>query len=383
MVSLSPELQANISPKLERHLGQLDKITRELQELGMTLRMVPLRQTFQRMARLVRDLSKRSGKRIEFSISGEETELDKTLVDKIGDPLVHMVRNAVDHGLEDTPEDRLDAGKSASGKIELRAFHKGGNIYVEIEDDGRGLNREAIIAKAIERGMVSDGDSLEDRDVWNLIFEPGFSTASEVTDVSGRGVGMDVVRRSVQNLRGQIDIRSSLGKGTVFSMRLPLTLAIIDGMVLRCGSQRFVIPTTSVERLLRANEAKSSTVFSKGEMLRVQDSLVPLFSLNTLFDISDAADDRAERVIVVLENEDKPLALVVDEVLGQQQTVIKSLGDAFDPVSGVVGGAIMPDGKVGLILDVSGLAELAKRQGNERTAKHAEMRDGNGVSGSN
>ena len=383
MVSLSPELQANISPKLERHLGQLDKITRELQELGMTLRMVPLRQTFQRMARLVRDLSKRSGKRIEFSISGEETELDKTLVDKIGDPLVHMVRNAVDHGLEDTPEDRLDAGKSASGKIELRAFHKGGNIYVEIEDDGRGLNREAIIAKAIERGMVSDGDSLEDRDVWNLIFEPGFSTASEVTDVSGRGVGMDVVRRSVQNLRGQIDIRSSLGKGTVFSMRLPLTLAIIDGMVLRCGSQRFVIPTTSVERLLRANEAKSSTVFSKGKMLRVQDSLVPLFSLNTLFDISDAADDRAERVIVVLKNEDKPLALVVDEVLGQQQTVIKSLGDAFDPVSGVVGGAIMPDGKVGLILDVSGLAELAKRQGNERTAKHAEMRDGNGVSGSN
>lgn len=193
---------------------------------------------------------------------------------------------------------------------------------------------------------------------------------------------MDVVQRSVQNLRGQIDIRSSLGKGTVFSLRLPLTLAIIDGMVLRCGSQRFVIPTISVERLLRHDQSKSATVFNKGKMLQVQGSLVPLFFLDALFNIPDATNDRTERVIVVLENEDKPLALVVDEVLGQQQTVIKSLGDAFDPVSGVVGGAIMSDGKVGLILDVSGLAELAKRHGVEHPRERAKMPEGYGVLGS-
>lgn len=359
MVSMSPELTDGMSQDLGRHVNQLTKITRELQEMGTTLRMVPVRATFQKMARLVRDLAKKSGKKVDFSMTGEETELDKSLVDKIGDPLVHMVRNAVDHGLEATTEDRIEAGKSPAGHVELRAFHRGGNIYVEIEDDGRGLDREAILAKARERGLIGEDDVLEDREVWNLIFEAGFSTAKTVTDVSGRGVGMDVVRRNIQELRGHVEIRSEQGKGSVFSLRLPLTLAIIDGMVIRCGSQRFVIPTLSVQRLISPEDADFKSAFQKGEMLMVQGNLVPLFFLDRLFDISDSTEDRSQKVVIVVENEQDQVALMVDEVLGQQQTVIKPLGETFGRRSGVVGAAIMPDGLVGLILDVGGLIALA------------------------
>lgn len=359
MVSQSPELLEVAPPGLLRHMNELDKITRELQEMSTSLRMVPIRPTFQKMARLVRDLAKKSGKDVEFVTSGEETELDKTVVDKIGDPLIHMVRNAVDHGLEATEDERRAAGKSPRGRVELRAFHKGGNIHIEVEDNGRGLDRDAILAKAEERGVVRADASLTDREVWNLIFEPGFSTAKEVTDVSGRGVGMDVVRRNVENLRGQVEIRSEKNKGSVFSICLPLTLAIIDGMVVKVGKDRYIIPTLSIVMSLRPEAKDLSTVVGRGEMLMLQGKLIPVLRLGRLFNVGNASNNLTEAIITVIETDGCQTGLVVDEILGQQQTVIKSLGESMRDISGIAGGAIMPDGRVGLILDVGGLVKLA------------------------
>lgn len=359
MVSQAMQKSAATSTEMTRHLGQLDKITRELQEMGTSLRMVPIRSTFQKMARLVRDLAKKSGKQVEFLSVGEDTELDKTVVDKIGDPLVHMVRNAVDHGLEASSEDRVRAGKPPVGRVELRAFHKGGSIYVEIEDDGRGLDREAILAKAVERNLIREGESLSDRDIFSLIFLPGFSTAKKITDVSGRGVGMDVVKRNIEALRGQVDIQSEKGRGSVFSIRLPLTLAIIDGMVVRVGSERYIIPTLSIVMSLRPEERQISTVVGRGEMMSLQGHLLPLFRTAHVFGIADGGQDISEGIVVVVENEGRRTGLLVDEILGQQQIVIKSLGESMQGIPGIAGGAIMPDGNVGLILDVGGLVRLA------------------------
>jgi two-component system chemotaxis sensor kinase CheA len=362
MVSQSGELRSVCSPELARSMTQLDKITRELQEMGTGMRMVPIRATFQKMARLVRDLAKKSGKQVEFVTTGEETELDKSVVDKIGDPLIHMIRNAVDHGLEADPEARVKSGKPAVGRVELRAFHKGGSIYIEIQDDGRGLDRDAILAKARTRGLVREGDVLSDRDVWNLVFEPGLSTAKTVTDVSGRGVGMDVVKRNIEALRGQVEIQSEPGKGTTFSIRLPLTLAIIDGMVVRIGLERYIIPTLSIVMSIRPDASQLSTVVGRGEMLSLQGQLLPLFRLARLFGISDATQELTDGIVMVVEDEGRRTGLLVDEILGQQQIVIKSLGEAMQGLLGVAGGAIMPDGRVGLILDVSGVVRLASEE---------------------
>lgn len=344
-----------------RHLNELDKITRELQQMGTSLRMVPLRATFQKMARLVRDLSKKSGKQVDFVMAGEDTELDKTVVDRIGDPLVHMVRNAVDHGLEACAEDRRRAGKSETGRVELRAFHKGGNIFIEIEDDGRGLDREAILAKGRERGLIAEGETPSDRDIYNMIFQPGFSTAKKITDVSGRGVGMDVVKRNIDSLRGQVEIRTEIGKGSTFSIRLPLTLAIIDGMVVRVGAERYIIPTLSVLISLRPEPDQLSSVLGSGWLLSHQGRQLPLFRLDQIFRIGDAEKDPTRALAVVVEDDGRHIALLVDELLGQQQIVIKSLGESVRGIPGISGGAIMPDGKVGLILDVGGVMRLAQR----------------------
>jgi two-component system, chemotaxis family, sensor kinase CheA len=360
MVAQSPELKAHLSTDVGRHLSLLDKITRELQVMAMSLRMVPVRSIFQKMARLVRDLSKKTGKPVNFTMHGEETELDKTVVDKIGDPLVHMVRNSVDHGLEDTPEMRIQAGKPPMGNVTLRAFHMGGNIHIQVEDDGRGLNRDAILRKALERGLISESDNLSDREIWNLIFEPGFSTAKQVTEVSGRGVGMDVVKRNIESLRGQVDIQSEQGKGSVFTIRLPLTLAIIDGMVVRVGEERYIIPTLSIVISLRPDKQNLNTVVGRGETLKLQGKLVPVLRLHKLFGIPDAVTDLSDGTIIVLESEGSHVGLLVDEILGQQQIVIKSLGDTFKDTPGIASGAIMPDGLVGLILDVGGLMKLSE-----------------------
>ena len=360
MISQSQELASVVSQQLSRQISQLDKITRELQEIGMSLRMVPVRPTFQKMSRLVRDLAKKSGKRVEFMTEGEDTELDKTVVDKIGDPLVHMIRNAVDHGIEASAEERVAKGKPACGRVTLRAFHKGGNIHVEIQDDGRGLNRESILAKARERNLFREGDTPTDREIFEVVFEPGFSTAREITDVSGRGVGMDVVRRNIESLRGQVEIQSEVDKGTVFSIRLPLTLAIIDGMVIRVGDERYIIPTLSVVRSIKPNRDQIATVTDRGEMLKLQGKLIPMFRLHTLFDVASAKTDPLDAIVLILDNEGSHVGLMVDELLGQQQIVIKSLGETMKAVRGLAGGAIMGDGTVGLIIDVGGLVRVAE-----------------------
>lgn len=359
MVFQSEDLRTVASGTLTRHLTQLDKITRELQEMAMSLRMVPVRTTFQKMARLVRDLSKKTGKSVEFSMSGEDTELDKTVVDKIGDPLVHMVRNAVDHGLEDSVEERIARGKPAAGTVHLSAFHEGGNIHIQVRDDGRGLNKEAILRKAIERGLVREGEPLSDRDIYNLIFQPGFSTAKLVTEVSGRGVGMDVVKRNIESLRGQVLIESTPGEGSVFTIILPLTLAIIDGMVVRVGSQRYILPTLSIVQSIRPEAKDINTVVGSGETLKVHGDLLPLFILKRVFGLGEGVDQYVDGTVIVVEKDGKRAGLLVDEILGQQQIVIKSLGEGLQGIPGIAGGAIMPDGQVGLILDVGGIMRLA------------------------
>jgi len=360
MVAREVELQGDLYTDLSRHVGQLDKITRELQLMAMSLRMIPIKSTFQKMARLVRDLSKKTGKLIEFHTSGEDTELDKTVVDKIGDPLVHMVRNSVDHGIESNPEERIKKGKPPIGNIYLRAYHSGGNIHIQVEDDGAGLNREAIIKKAIERGLIRSEEGLSDREIWNLIFEPGFSTAQVVTEVSGRGVGMDVVKKNIEALRGQVDIQSTPGQGTVFTIRLPLTLAIIDGMVVRVGAERYIIPTLSIIISLRPTEKEINTVVGKGEVLSFHGKLINLYRLNRLFNIPNAVENYTDGTVVVVEAGNTQIGLLVDEILGQQQIVIKSLGEVLKGVPGIAGGAIMPDGKVGLILDIAGILKVAE-----------------------
>ena len=365
MVTQSPKLLSLIDDDIERRFSHLSKITRELQEMATSLRLMPIRSTFQRMARLSRDTAKKLNKRIEFVTSGDETELDKNVVDQIGDPLVHMVRNAVDHGLEDSEEQRVAAGKPAIGRVELRAFHKGGSIYIEIADDGAGLDRSKLIKKAIERGIIQDEQKLTDQEAFQLIMEPGFSTAAQVSDVSGRGVGMDVVRKNIQKMRGQIEIQSTPGEGTTFSIRLPLTLAIIDGMVVRVANRRYVIPLLSITRMLRPDETKLPTVFEQAEMLQTEEGLIPLHRIHRLFDIPGAVSDPTQASVVVIEHEGKRVGLLIDELLGQQQIVIKSLGESMRGLEGIAGGAIMPDGRVGLILDLDSLIRFAGSVGME------------------
>lgn len=344
------------------HLDRLDKITRELQQMATSLRMVSLRATFRRMGRLVRDVAHKSGKPVEFVVTGEDTELDKEVVDRIADPLVHALRNAVDHGIE-TVEERAAAGKPATGRVELRAYHAGGAIHIDVVDDGRGLDPEQILARARECGLVAPDTVLDERAALDLVFEAGFSTAKAVTDVSGRGVGMDVVRRTVDELRGRIELDSVPGKGTTLSVRLPITLAIIDGMVARVGDERYVIPTLAIERSVRPTADQIATVQGSGEMLVTDDGLVPIVRLHRLFGTVGAETDPTNAVIVITSDSGARAGLMACELLGQQQTVIKPLGEGLPPQRGITGGAIMPDGRVGLILDAPGLVRLARDAG--------------------
>jgi len=343
---------------LFRKIAHQSKIIRDLQQLSMLIRMVPIGGVFQKMARLVRDLSRKSGKEISFITTGDETELDRTVVDKISDPLVHMLRNAIDHGIE-PPEERTKIGKDSKGQIELQAYHEAGNIVIEITDDGKGLNKERILNKAIDKGIVSAEQELSKEEIYKLIFHPGLSTAQKVTSVSGRGVGMDVVKKSVESLHGRIDISSTPGKGTTFIIRMPLTLAIIDGQIIRVGNNRYIIPINSIDRSLKPTNEQLSSVQGRGEMAMVQGNLMPIIRLYRLFGIIPDTEDPTESLLVVVEDEDKKCCLLVDELLGQQQVVIKSLGDGLGKVKGISGGAIMGDGKVSLILDIPNLIELA------------------------
>ena len=356
--------------EFQQRISHAGKIIRELQNLSMSIRMVPLKSTFQKMTRLVRDLAHKSGKRINLFTFGEETEVDRNMVDHITDPLMHMLRNSVDHGIE-LPEEREKNGKPREGTIKLSAYHSAGNVVIEIEDDGRGLDRDVIFARAQEKGLISDVSLLAERDILNLIFEPGFSTADTVTDISGRGVGLDVVKKNITALRGKIDLQSNPGKGCIFKVRAPLTLAIIDGMIIRVGKERYVIPTVSIVRALQPKGEDISTVLKKGEMLSLQGKFVPLVRLANLFNIEEAQSELTQTLVVVVEDNERHTGIVADELLGQQQIVIKSLGEALRGLWGISGGAIMSDGRVGLILDVGGLVKLA----------HAGEAEGEGIEG--
>ncbi len=371
VIAYSMIAQDQVVTRAENHellkkVSQTGKIVRELQDLSMSMRMIPLKSTFKKMTRLVRDLSRKVGKTVNLVTEGEDTEIDRNLVDVINDPLVHMIRNSVDHGVE-TPDARRAAGKPEAGTVRLSAYHSAGAVVVEIEDDGQGLNRDAILAKAQERGLVPDDRTLSDREIYNLIFEAGFSTAAEVTDVSGRGVGMDVVRRNIESLRGQVDIQSEAGHGTLFKMSLPLTLAIIDGMIIRMGQERFIIPTVSIVRSIEADPKDISTVFNRGELLSLPEGLIPLFRLGDLFEIPGQTATNGRKLVMVVEEESSTRAgLVIDELIGRQQVVIKSLGETMRNVPGISGGAIMPNGRVGLILDVGQLVRMANSSPDER-----------------
>ena len=356
-VSASPNVATE--PRLGKAVSQVTKITRDIQELGMAMRMVPIGPTFCKMTRLVRDVSRKANKKVKLAISGEETELDKNVIQQIGDPLVHMVRNAVDHGIE-APAERRAAGKDEEGVVSLSAFHHAGNIVIEIRDDGKGLDAESLIAKGIEKRIVQPDEELTDQQAFALVFAPGFSTAAEITDISGRGVGMDVVRRNIEQLRGRVDISSEPGGGSVFSIRLPLTLAIIDGMIVRVGSERFVIPTIAIEQSLRPRADQITRVQQKGEMMLIRGSLVPLVQLGGLFGLTGRVDP-TETMVVIAHTDEGRIGLVIEELVGQQQVVIKTLGQRFEKLRGISGAAILGDGRVGLILEVSGLAAAAHR----------------------
>ncbi len=349
------------SQAFSRNISQLGKITRELQELSLSMRMVPLKSTFQKMARLVRDLARKSGKPVRFAAEGEETEIDRNMVEVINDPLVHIMRNAADHGIE-PPEVRKESGKPESGTITIRAYHAAGNVVIEIIDDGKGLDKEKILKKAVEKGLIKSGNELSDSEIFNLVLMPGFSTAEKVTAVSGRGVGMDVVKRNVEALRGKVEISSEQGKGSTITVRLPLTLAIIDGMLLRVGNERYILSTISIREAFRPESGAISTVNQKGEMVMVRGNLIQIVRLYRLFDIVDANENLDNCLLVIVEVAGKQCAILIDEIIGQQQVVIKSLGSALGNVPGVSGAAILGDGRIGLILDVAGILAVAQEQ---------------------
>jgi two-component system, chemotaxis family, sensor kinase CheA len=351
--------ESNGDEHLSRTLGQLRSITADLQRTAMAMRMVPIRGTFQKMGRLVRDVAVALGKEIRLVVEGEETELDRTVIEELSDPLVHMVRNAADHGLEPAAE-RLAAGKPAAGTVTLRAFHQGGHVVIQIADDGRGLDPDRIRRKAIERGLITADTSLDARDTLELIFAPGFSTAETVTDVSGRGVGMDVVRRNLERVRGKVEIDSVPGSGTTFTILMPLTLAIIEGLIVSVAGQRFVIPTLSVQESFRPVAGGVATVHGHGELVEVRGRQLPLVRLGRHLGIG-GEEDPSHGIVVVLEAGHDRRCLLVDELVGKQEVVIKSLGETFTGRDDFAGAAILGDGRVGLILDTTALVRLGRR----------------------
>jgi two-component system chemotaxis sensor kinase CheA len=358
IVASDPDIQALKSLRLEKNMTLLGKITRSLQDMGMAMRLVPIDATFRKMSRLVRDLSKKSGKQVELVMEGGETEIDKGMVEKLGDPLIHMIRNSMDHGIESV-EERKAKGKNPVGHVTLRAHHKGGSIHIDIEDDGKGLDREAIVAKAIEKGLLKTGDGVSDQEVFALIFAAGFSTAKQITEISGRGVGMDVVRRNIESLRGNVVIQTRPGEGTTFTIVLPLTMAIIDGMLAKVSSEVYVLPTLSIIESFRPTPKMITTVTGKGEMVAFRGALLPLFRISRVFRVSGAIENPCEAIVMVVEDGGKRWGLLVDNILGQQQIVIKSLGDSMGHVAGIAGASIMADGRPGLILDIAGVVKLA------------------------
>jgi len=346
---------------LQHGLTQLARHARELQESVMGIRMLPIASVFNRFPRLVRDLSQKLGKQVKLELHGEQTELDKTVLEKIGDPMVHLVRNAIDHGLE-LPDKRRAASKNETGTLKLDAYHRGGNIVVEVSDDGAGLNREAIVRKAVERGLIASGEGLSEEAVAELIFQPGFSTAAVTTDLSGRGVGMDVVRRNVSDLGGTVVIRSKPGQGSVFTITLPLTLAIIDGLTAAVGEERYIVPLVSIVETVQLKPEALKTVVGGGELFRFRGEYLPVLRLHELFGCAGAKRSIVEGLLIVVEGDGSRVGLFVDGLVGQQQAVVKSLESNYRRVQGVSGATILADGAVALIVDIAGLVRMHGRR---------------------
>lgn len=357
--SLDPMLHE----RLLNSVSQLTRNTRDLQEAVMSIRMMPMDYVFSRFPRMVRDLASKLGKKIEFVTQGAATELDKGLIERIVDPLTHLVRNSVDHGIE-MPEARAAAGKTPAGQLSLSASHQGGNIIIEVSDDGGGLNRERILAKARQQGMEVS-DEMQDADVWQLIFAPGFSTAEMVTDVSGRGVGMDVVKRNITAMGGAVDIRSSKGFGTTISISLPLTLAILDGMSIKVGEEIYILPLGYVVESLQPEPEDVKEISGQGKVVKVRGDYLPLIPLYKMFDIEPSFIDPSEGIVVILESEGRKAALFIDELVGQQQVVVKNLESNYRKVAGISGATILGDGGVSLIIDVAALLRSSRQLNDE------------------
>ena len=359
---LGAKVSGPVAEQLRSGLAQLERNMRELQESVMRVRMLPISFVFSRFPRMVRDLSARLGKQVDLKMSGEQTELDKTVLEKIGDPLVHLVRNSVDHGIE-LPDVRTANGKVASGTVFLEAYHKGGNITVEVGDDGGGLNKDRILAKARDRGLIGPNEQLSDEQIYELIFLAGFSTAEQTTDISGRGVGMDVVRRNIKELGGTIEVRSQLGKGSRFIITLPLTLAIVDGQSVSVGGETYIVPLITIIESLQLKAGMVNRVAGQGEVFWFRDRYLPVVRLYELFGTKPRTTQLHEGLIMVVEGEGRQrVGLFVDDLLGQQQVVIKSLETNFRRVEGVSGATILGDGQVALILDVPGLIRVASQR---------------------
>jgi len=347
--------------KLQEGLSELERHTRELQENVMQIRMLPISFSFNRFPRLVHDLSSKLNKKIELKMSGENTELDKTVMEKIGDPLVHLVRNSLDHGIE-SPENRLAKGKPEIGILHLNAYHQGGNIVIEINDDGAGLNTDRIREKAIEKGLIGENESLSDEKIHELIFAPGFSTANVVSDVSGRGVGMDVVKRNIRDLGGVVEVKSKKDVGSTFTIRLPLTLAILDGQLVRLGDETYIIPLVSIIESLQIKAESVSTIAGGAELYRLREEYLPIIRLHEIFEITPVNRELVNGLLVVVEGDGQQAGIFVDDLLGQQQVVIKSLETNYKKVEGLSGATILGDGTVALILDVAGLVNLSRER---------------------
>ncbi len=367
--------QMSSNEEIRKITHQVEKFSRDLQGIGMSMRLIPIRGLFQKLSRLVWDTSKKIGKDIKFTMDGEDTELDRNIIDQLADPLMHMVRNSLDHGVE-SPDEREKNGKPRQGSVTLSASHSGGCIQIRITDDGRGLDPQKLVAKAIEKGVIAPGQQLTTSEAQALIFAPGFSTAAAVTDISGRGVGMDVVRRNIEAMHGQIHIESEVGKGTVFTIELPLTLAIIDGLLVSVGSERFLLPTLSTIELIKANSGDIVRAFDKAETFMFRGKYLPLYRLSRLFNISDGATNIEDGTVVVVESTKGYSALFLDNVLGCYSTVIKNISDCFKDKRGIAGCAIMPDGAAALILDVRSLVSVAIEEysfgpGNNNVEIHA------------
>ncbi len=360
-ISQNQNLKKLVDPTLQKTITHSSNIIRDVQQISMGLRMVPIKQTFHKMKRLVRDLSQKSDKQVELHISGAETELDRSTIEYLNDPLIHLIRNAMDHGIE-SAEERVQLGKTEAARINLKAYHSSGNIVIEINDNGRGIDEQKILESGIKKGLVRKDENLSESEVLKLIFEPGFSTAQKVTEISGRGVGMDVVKKNVDKLSGNIQISTEKGEGSTFILKFPLTMAIMDGMVIEISGEQYILPVLSIKESVRPNHNDINGFMDRGEMIKIRENLFPLVRLQQVLEIEGTEKNVEESIIMVVDNGGKSFGLQVDKILGQQQIVIKNINPYFGSMRGISGYTILGNGMVGLILDTKDLLELHKEQ---------------------